>query len=181
LLQIKFPKEKLEQDDFVIQVFPTSALSKNPAERKQDVIDLMQGGLIDPQEGRRLLDYPDLQQHEDLVNATEERILKVLDEMVEDGKYTPPDPSMDLQKAKVLVLQYINKYVPEQLPEKKRQLLDTFNVQIEELNQLAQQQMQWQMQQQAAQQAQLSQIANPQAPPIPMQPSPMVNNTGAAA
>lgn len=170
LLQIEFPKEDLTDDDFVIQVFPTSALSKNPAERKQDIIELMQAGLIDPQEGRRLLDYPDLQQEQDLLNAPEERILKVLDDMVEKGKYTPPDPYMDVTKAKTLVLQYYNKYVKDKLPDSKLQLLEQFNTQLSEAQQLAQQQMQAQMQ-----------AAQPQAPPVPMAQNPMVPNVPQAA
>jgi hypothetical protein len=170
LLKIEFPKGKLEDDDFVIQVFPTSALSKNPAERKQEIIDLMQGGLIQPDEGRRLLDYPDLQQEEDLLNAPEERILKVLDDMVENGKYTPPDPYMDLQKAKVLCLQYYNKYTKDKLPSNKTMMLEQFNTQIEEMQQMAQAQMQAQ----AA--SQVAPMGQPQAPPQPMQPSPMVPN-----
>lgn len=131
LLTIDFPKDDLQDDDYVIQAFPTSALSKNPAERKQEVIDLMQGGLIEPNEGRRLLDFPDLQQEEELLNAAEERILMVLDEMVHDGKYTPPDPQMDLAMAKKITLQYINKFLQEKLPEKRADLLRTFNQQID--------------------------------------------------
>lgn len=170
LFSIDFPE--IEEDDFVIQVFPTSALSKNPAERKQEIIDLMQGGLIDPTEGRRLLDYPDLQQEEDLLNAPEERILKILDEIVEKGKFTPPDPFMDLQKAKTLVLQYYNKYTTEKLPEKKANLLRNFSEQIDELQQLAEAQMQ---------PPPMAPPGAPQAPPVPMQPSPIVPNVPQAA
>lgn len=172
LFSIEFPKEDLSDDDFVIQCFPTSAYSNNPAERKQEIIDDMQAGLLDPQEGRRLLDFPDLRQTIELMVAPEERILKILDEIVEKGKYTPPDPFMDLAKAKTLVLQYYNKYDKEKLPEAKRMLLETFNTQIEEMQQAAQQQL---MAQQAAQ------MPQPQAPPVPMQPSPMVPNVPQAA
>lgn len=168
ILKIDFPNEKLGEDDFVIQVFPTSALSKNPAERKQEIIDLMQGGLIDPSEGRRLLDYPDLQQEEDLLNAPEERILKILDEIVEKGKYTPPDPQMDLAKAKTICLQYYNKYIMEKLPPAKADMLLSFNTQIDELQNQAMAQM--------APPPQIGPGASPQAPPQPMLPSPMVPN-----
>ena len=48
-------------------------------------------------EGRRLMNFPDLEQNEKLDNASEERIFKYLDAIVEDGKYTPPDSFMDLQ------------------------------------------------------------------------------------
>lgn len=137
ILKIDFPKDDLEDSDFILQAFPVSALSKNPAQRKQEIIDLMQAGLIDPTEGRRLLDYPDLQQTEDLLNAPEERILKVLDEIVEDGTYSPPEPDMDLPMAKKLVIQYLNKYVQEALEGDRMDMLRQFNLQIDMLNQAA--------------------------------------------
>ncbi len=169
LFKIDLPKDTLGDDDFVIQCFPTSAFSKNPADRKEEVIEDMQAGLIDPEEGRRLLDYPDLKQVNELLNAPEERILKVLDEMVEKGKYTPPDPQMNLAKAKVLCLQYYNKYVMENLPESRAELLRTFNVAIDEMQKEA-------MSQLAPPPMPGTPPGGPQAPPQPMAPSPMVPN-----
>lgn len=175
IMKIEFPKDLIKgEDDFIIQTFPVSKLSKDPPQRKQEIIDLMQAGLIEPQEGRRLLDYPDLQQEESLLNAAEERILKILDEIVEDGKFTPPDPQMDLGLAKKLCLQYYNKYMQENLPEKKAAMLRTFNDIIDQMNQQAQDAQMAQMQQMAM-------AAQPQAPPQPMQPSPMVPNVPNAA
>lgn len=133
IVKVDFPDEQLEADDFIIQAYPASALSKDPAQRKQEVIDLMQAGLIDPTEGRRQLDFPDLKQVEQLLNAPEERILKVLDQIIEDGLYTPPDPFMDLQKAKTLVVQYYNKFITEELEEGKAEMLRTFSTALDVL------------------------------------------------
>lgn len=168
--KIEFPKEELSDDDFIIQSFPVSAFSKNPAERKQQIIDDMQAGLLDPTEGRRLLDYPDLQQENALLVAPEERILKILDEIVEDGKYSPPDPFMDLQKAKQLVVQYYNKYLNENIEEEKAQMLRTFSTQVDTMTMAA---MAPQMPQAGA--------APPQAAPQPTPTSPMVPNIATAA
>lgn len=163
---------ELKDSDFIMQPYPTSAFSKAPAQRKQEVIDLMQAGLLDPQEGRRLLDYPDLKQEEDLLNAPEERILQVLDEIVEEGLYTPPDPMMDLQLAKKLVLQYYNKWIQENLEEAKAEMLRQFSTQIDELNQRAQEALQMQM---------AASMPQPQAAPEPTPTSPMVPNIAQAA
>lgn len=168
IMKIEFPKEELSDDDFILQCFPVSAFSKNPAERKQQIVDDMQAGLLDPTEGRRLLDYPDLQQENALLVAPEERILKVLDEIVEDGKYTPPDPFMDLQKAKTLTVQYYNKYLNENIEEEKAQMLRTFSTQIDLLVQSAQPQA-------------AAPMAAPQANPQPTPTSPMVPNIASAA
>jgi len=86
--------------------------------------------MIDIKEGRRLLDYPDLQQNEKLDNASEERILQILDKIVEDGEYTPPDPFMDLALALKLSRDYYNLYVPAKLEEERAELLRTFNAQV---------------------------------------------------
>lgn len=129
--EIDLPKAALIEDSFVIQCFTQSSLPKDPAGRLAKVTEMIQAGMISISEGRRLLDYPDLEQVEKLANASEERILQVLDEIVEDGKYTPPDPFMDLQLATQLTTQYINLYVPAKLEERKAQMLRDFFSQIQ--------------------------------------------------
>ncbi len=77
--------------------------------------------------------FPDLEQNEKLDNASEERIFKILDSIVEDGKYTPPDPFLDLELATTLVVQYINLYRAANLEQEKDDLLETFFKQIQAL------------------------------------------------
>lgn len=130
--QIDLPKMDILDDPFVIQCFDSSSLPRDPAGRLQKVTEMMQGGLISPQEGRRMLDFPDLEQNEKLANAGEERILKILDAIVQDGieGYEPPDPMMQLDKAMELVNQYYNLYSQYNLEEDKLSLLRTFRSQI---------------------------------------------------
>lgn len=129
--EIDFPEiKKIKKDTFVIQCFDTSSLPRDPAGRLQKITEMIQAGMIDVREGRRLLDYPDLNQVEQLANASEERILQILDEMVDDGKYTPPDPFMDLSLAKTLSVQYYNLYAACKLEEEKKEMIRTFNTQV---------------------------------------------------
>lgn len=137
--QIDLPKMTLLEDPFVIQCYDMSALPRDPAGRLEKITEMVQSGMISVQEGRRLLDYPDLEQAEKLANASEERILQILDEIVEDGKYTPPDEFMDLQLAVTLSVQYYNLYAAAKLEEKKADLLREFNTQCHDLVQAAQQ------------------------------------------
>lgn len=136
--EIDLPKAAMIKDEFVIQCFTQSSLPKDPAGRLAKVTEMVQAGMISLQEGRRLLDYPDLEQVEKLANAAEERILQILDDIIESGKYTPPDPFLDLMLAKTLVVQYINLYAAAKLEEKKMQLLRDFYTQILDLAQAAQ-------------------------------------------
>ncbi len=136
--EIDLPKAALIKDEFVIQCLTQSSLPKDPAGRLQKVTEMVQSGMIDIKEGRRLLDYPDLEQVEKLANAGEERIYQVLDDIIESGKYESPDPFMDLQLAKTTVVQYINLYASAKLEESKMQMLRDFYSQIMDLMQAAQ-------------------------------------------
>lgn len=128
--EIDLPAAKLLDDPFVIQCFETSSLPRDPAGRLQKVTEMMQAGIIDMKEGRRLLGYPDIEQVDKLASAAQERIYKQLDEIVEDGKFTPPDPYTDLQAALQAVAQYYNLYVAAGLEESKAQMLRDWQAQV---------------------------------------------------
>lgn len=131
--EIDLPNIERLDDPFVIQCYDASSLPRDPAGRLQKITEMIQGGMISISEGRRLLDFPDLEQEEKLANSGEERILKILDEIVEKGKYTPPDPFMDLQLATQLCTQYYNLYAAAKLEESKCQLLRDFFTQIQNM------------------------------------------------
>lgn len=132
--QIDLPAAKILDDPFVIQCFDSSSLPRDPAGRLQRIVEMMQGGLIDTETGQRLLDYPDIEQNQKLKNAAEERILKIMDEIVEKGEYTPPDPFMKLPKASELVVQYYNLYAVTNLEPERLELLRTFFTQVQTLS-----------------------------------------------
>ena len=136
--EIDLPNAALIKEDFIIQCFTQSSLPKDPAGRLQKVTEMIQAGMVTIQEGRRLLDYPDLEQVEMLANASEERIFQYLDEIIETGKYTPPDPFMDLQLATTLCVQYINLYMPAKLERSKVQKLRNFFSQVQAIKTAAQ-------------------------------------------
>lgn len=135
--EIDLPKASILNDPFVIQCFNMSSLPRDPAGRMQKVVEMIQSNMITIQEGRRLLDFPDTQQMDMLANASEERIFQILDNIVESGKYTSPDPFMDLQLASKLVVQYYNLYTAAKLEEDKAQQLRDFFTQIQTLTQAA--------------------------------------------
>lgn len=161
--EIDLPAASILDDPFVIQCFNQSSLPRDPAGRMQKVTEMIQSGMITIQEGRRLLDFPDLGQTEILANAAEERILQILDEIIEDGKYTPPDPFMPIPLATELVTQYINLYTQCKLEEEKVQLLRDFFTQLEELK--------------ATAMPQPAQVIPPQAVPEAPAMSPLVPNS----
>src|SRR5262249_6750889 len=97
--EINLPKMNMLKDPFVIQCFNTSSLPRDPAGRAAKITEWVQAGMITLKEGRRLMSFPDLEQNERLSNASEERIFKYLDAIVEDGDWNPPDEFMDISLA----------------------------------------------------------------------------------
>lgn len=173
--EIDLPKAAMVHDTFVIQCFTQSSLPKDPAGRLAKITEMIQSGMITLQEGRRLLDFPDLEQVEKLANAGEERIFAALDDIVETGKYTPPDPFMDLELAATLTTQYINLYVPAKLEESKAQKLRDFFGQVQTIKQAAMPQQPG-MPPGGAPPANGGPAGPPQANPQPLPQSPLVPN-----
>ncbi len=124
--EIDLPAMKFIKDPFVIKCFNESSLPRTPAGRMAEVTNQVQAGMLTLREGRRLLRFPDLEQNEQLDNASEERIFKILDAMVEDGTYEMPDPFMDLDLAMELTVKYYNLYMAANLEEEKAEMLKTF-------------------------------------------------------
>lgn len=171
--QIDLPQMDMLDDPFVIQCYDASSLPKDPAGRLEKVVEMMQAGIISMSEGRRLLDYPDIEQVDRLANASEERILQILDEIVDKGKYTPPDPFMNLELANQLVTQYYNLYAQSKLEEDKAQMLRDFFSQVQTIKQ-------------EAMAGAMGQMAPPiegapQALPEPLPTNPMIPNIPAGA
>lgn len=162
--EIDLPAADMLDNPFVIQCFDSSSLPRDPAGRLQKITEMMQAGMITVQEGRRLLDYPDLDQNEKLANAAEERILQIMDQIVDEGKYTPPDPFMNLELALQISNQYYNLYVTANLEEDRAKMIRTFNEQVVAIQQMAAQAM-------APQAPAAAPQAVPEAPPVsPMLP-----------
>lgn len=121
--EIEIKNLSLLEDTYVIQAYSESSLPKDPAGRLSTVTEWIQSGYVDIQEGMRLLDFPDLGQHETLQNAATERIYKMLDDIVESGKEEAPDQFLPVPKAEQIVVQYINLYATCKLEEDKMQML----------------------------------------------------------
>lgn len=131
--KIKWREVDLDDDEFVLQIYPVSKLPNDPEGRLQSIQEMMQGGLIDPETGRRLLDYPDLDAEENLANATRDYLHKVLDDISDGKEYKSPEPDDDLVVAKKLVLEYIAKGKLNNLDPERLDDLRRFNQQITDL------------------------------------------------
>lgn len=101
-LNIAWKDVAIDQDGYIAQVFATSALPTQPGKRLEEIERLQAGGLIDHDEARRLLDFPDLAQSNSLATADYECLLWQLERMLERGEDVLPEPYQNLQRAVTL-------------------------------------------------------------------------------
>lgn len=95
--KLKWKDVKLDEDAYIMQPFPVSALSKTPAGRFQDIQEYIAAGFISREDGMRLMDFPDLQQYFKFSNAGVEDIHRTIERMLDTGDYTTPEPYENLQ------------------------------------------------------------------------------------
>lgn len=179
----------LDDESYVMQCFPISSLPHDPAGRTQQVTEWAQAGLIPQQLVPRLLDFPDLDQFDTLQNALIDRAEQMLDGIVDDGEYTPPDPYLlePSDFARQLAQQYYNRLAQQNLPGEKLDMLQQWMTQYDLLKQKAMAPMlaQAAMQQQpgAPGQPDAGQIPGgpPQATPQPPPQSEILPNSPAGA
>ncbi len=121
--QVKWKDIDLERDSYILKVFPTSSLPSTPAGKLAMVQDLMNAQLIDAQEAKRLLDFPDLESELALDRAASDDIDRVIEEMLDNGKYAPPEPFQDLMLSLKRVQSAYLKARNDGVPEERLKLL----------------------------------------------------------
>lgn len=96
--EIDFSSIDLDEDQYIIGPYPTTSLPTRPAMRLKTVTEMIQGQLISVEAGRRLLEFPDIEQEIDLEDAGLQDARRHVAEIIETGKYEPPDPYQDLDE-----------------------------------------------------------------------------------
>lgn len=116
----------LEDDSYIMQCYPVNFLASSPSARLSQIQEMMQGGLIGPEEARRLLDYPDLERANSLVTAAYDDIEMLIEKMIEDGEYQSPEPFMNLQLAIQMTQSAYLRARTDGVPEENLELLRQF-------------------------------------------------------
>lgn len=136
----------LDDESYVLKIFPASEFSTLPTARIAEVTNLMNSGLASRDMALEVLNLPDLDRQMDLELAPVRYLQFITDEMLNDGKYRPPTPFMDLQKAKQICLQKINQAYLTKVPQNRISVLERFMSQVQAMINKAQQEV---LQQQA--------------------------------
>jgi hypothetical protein len=106
LEQIDWSEIDLKEEEYVMQCFPASALPDQPGARIESIRDLMQMGMIQPDEAQDLLDFPDLDKFTALATSPTKLASRLIEKMLEEGVYMPPEPYLPIDKMQRLAQLY---------------------------------------------------------------------------
>ncbi|MBV6514139.1 MAG: hypothetical protein FMNOHCHN_03729 [Ignavibacteriaceae bacterium] len=133
--EIKWKDVNLYEDKYVMQAYPTSALSQTPAARLQEVQELLQAGFVTREEAIKLLNFPDLEGFYNIASAVGEDVDKQLETMIENSRYVGPEPYQNLEYARSKVqfayLHYKANNAPDEVLELMRRYMEDCTALIE--------------------------------------------------
>jgi hypothetical protein len=133
LEQLKWKDVKLPQDRRIVRPHPANILPSEPAGKLEKVQELLQAGFFDKDEAMDLLDYPDLGKIRRLQTADRNIVMQMIEQMVDSGEYLPPEPYMNLEKARSIAQSYYLEYKLQGCPEDKLMLVQQFMDDIQSL------------------------------------------------
>ena len=113
----------LDEDSYVMQMFPTSMLPSTPTGRLQFAQEMIQGGIIEPSEVLDILGFPDTDELSKRRNAPRHIIERNIYEMVYKGTLVTPQPYDDHALALKLVNESYSLARLDGVPEDRLQLL----------------------------------------------------------
>lgn len=93
---IKWSEVGIEDNEFIMQMFPVSMLPHTPAGRLAFVQELISANFVPQEYGLKLLDFPDLEGFANLATAAIDDIMSALEDILVKGEYNPPEPFQDL-------------------------------------------------------------------------------------
>ena len=129
----------LDEDSYVMQMFPTSMLPSTPTGRLQFAQEMIQGGIIESSEVLDILGFPDTDELSKRRNAPRHIIERNIYEMVYKGTLVTPQPYDDHALALKLVNESYSLARLDGVPEDRLQLLreymDATEAALEKINQ----------------------------------------------
>jgi hypothetical protein len=104
---------------------PTNKLADDPAAKMQVVQDMINSNMITPDDGKRLLNLPDLESLNNLENAAYDNVMRAAEAMREEGTYYGPDGYMGnyLQTAINIMQMNYMRAVLDSVPEDRLELM----------------------------------------------------------
>ncbi len=130
---IKWKDVFIPDDAYIMRCFPTGILPSEPSGKLEKVMEMVNAGFYSQEEARSLLDFPDLKKVNARKNSATDIILKILDTMLNQGRYIAPEPFMNLELARALAQEVYMQAQVDNAPEDRLELLINFMEDIEAL------------------------------------------------
>ena len=126
LRKIDWNQIKLDENQYVMLPYPTSLLPTTPGAKVETAKDMMASGLWDRTEAKLALGDLDIKGATDLDLGPRRDLERMLDGMLRDAKYEPPEPWMDVDLARALTQKYLGMGRADKAPPKNLDLLHRF-------------------------------------------------------
>lgn len=130
---IKWKDVDLDADKFIMQAYPTNLLPRTPEGQLEFTQELIQSGFLDKEQAMSLLDYPDIKRFFNLTTAAMDDIEEILERIIEEQQYTPPEPYMNLQLAMKMAQSAYLRAKTDGTSEQSQELLRRFVDECEEI------------------------------------------------
>ena len=124
--KIKWSDVNLDESDYVMKMYPTNSLAKEPAGRLSQVTDMFNTGMIDQATAMRLADMPDLEAYSDQKNASYNLTMKMAEMILDQTGFIAPMETMNLQESIPLMRDQMNKAVVDGAPQEVVDSFDTW-------------------------------------------------------
>lgn len=96
LREITWEEVNLDEDSYIMQAFPTNFLPKTPGAKLQSIQELVTAFPQVQEDAVKLLEYPDLESVTSRINAPQEIMDLIVYNLLDQNRYIPPEPFMDL-------------------------------------------------------------------------------------
>ncbi len=150
LESIDWKDVNMDEDEYIIQVYPASLLPTTPAGRLETVTQMVQQGLWTSEDAKKALNDLDVDSMVSFEDAAELNLTRVLDDIIYDGDYHSPEEYWNLDLATIMTAQYLNAAEYEKIDKDNINLLHKFMDEIQAL------------------QTRMKNKANPPAPTTPL-------------
>lgn len=123
LKRMRWDEMDLPENRYIIQAFPTSSLPSHPSGRQATVTEWIAGGLLTAEQGKRLLNFPDIEGELALEMVDHDFALFAFETMVEDGKKVAPEPYQNLEMGFELMRRAYLRACIDGVPDSRLQLV----------------------------------------------------------
>jgi hypothetical protein len=99
MVKTVFAEHWLEENEYILKMYPTNLLADDPSAKMAQVEKFMNAGMMDPDDAMRLLDFPDMQAAQSIKQANYNATQRIVAGILERGEYIGPDPLMQLEQS----------------------------------------------------------------------------------